>query len=103
MGTPPTNPKALDAAFQCQVLLQELQEAYNLIKMAKEKELITASSSRWGQFQYQGMPFGLTNAPASFQHVITDTLRDHLDIYCTAFIDDNLMYSENIEEHQAHV
>src|ERR1700688_1697943 len=49
------------------------------------------------------MPFGLTNAPASFQEFINDTLRPFLDTFCTAFLDDILIYSDNLKEHKEHV
>src|ERR1700687_3732287 len=49
------------------------------------------------------MPFGLTNAPASFQEFINDTLRPFLDIFCTAFLDDILIYSDNLKAHMEHV
>ena len=49
------------------------------------------------------MHFSLTNALSSFQHYINDTLRDYLDIFCTAYIDDILIYSNSWEEHTAHV
>ncbi|KAG0159950.1 hypothetical protein PDIDSM_7477 [Penicillium digitatum] len=39
------------------------------------------------------MPFGLTGAPASFQRFINDTLREYLDCFCTAYLDDILIYS----------
>ena len=49
------------------------------------------------------MPFDLTNAPSLFQHYINDTLRDYLDVFCTVYIDDILIYSNFWEEHTAHV
>jgi len=49
------------------------------------------------------MPFGLTNAPASFQHLINDTLREFLDVFCTTYLDDILIYSDTLTEHKAHV
>ena len=39
------------------------------------------------------MPFGLCNAPAEFQHYINHTLFDLLDKFCTAYLDDVLIYS----------
>ncbi|XP_044718857.1 reverse transcriptase (RNA-dependent DNA polymerase) domain-containing protein [Hirsutella rhossiliensis] len=44
------------------------------------------------------MPFGLTNGPAIFQCFINDCLRDILDIYCSSYADDILIYSESAEE-----
>jgi hypothetical protein len=48
-------------------------------------------------------PFALTNPPASFQEFINDTLRPFLDIFCTAFLDDILINSDNLKEHREHV
>ncbi|GKU10375.1 unnamed protein product, partial [Fusarium langsethiae] len=45
------------------------------------------------------MPFGLTGAPATFQRYINDALREYLDIFCTAYLDDILIYSRTREEH----
>ena len=49
------------------------------------------------------MPFGITNVPAFFQHFINDTLRHFLDVFCTAYLDDILIYSDSLAEHQIHV
>jgi hypothetical protein len=48
------------------------------------------------------MPFGLTNAPASFQQFINDTLRESLDDFVNAYLDDILIYSETYEENVCH-
>lgn len=34
---------------------------------------------------------------------MNDILRSYLDIFCTAYIDDILVYSDTLEEHQKHV
>ena len=49
------------------------------------------------------MLFGLANAPSTFQHFVNDVLRPFLDIFCTAYLDDILIYSENLNEHCDHV
>ena len=49
------------------------------------------------------MPFGLTNEPEYFQHLINETLREFLDIFCTAYLDDIFIYSYTLEEYQEHV
>ena len=49
------------------------------------------------------MPFGLTKVPSIFQHYINDTLREYLDIFYTAYLDDILIYNESLKEHQKHV
>jgi len=49
------------------------------------------------------MPFGLTNAPTDFQHFINDVLRRYLDVFAIAYLDDILIYSDTLEEHNEHV
>ena len=49
------------------------------------------------------MPFGLTNTPASFQRFINEVLREHLDIFVIAYLDDILIFSENYDEHIEHI
>ena len=77
--------------------------AFNRIRMAKGDEYLTAFRTRYGLFQYNVMPFSLTEAPSTFQHYINDTLREFLDVFVTAYLDDVLIYSDTIEEHQQHV
>lgn len=49
------------------------------------------------------MPFGLTGAPATFQRYINDAFRDLLDLFCSAYLDDILIYSRTREEHTEHI
>lgn len=49
------------------------------------------------------MPFGLCNAPATFQHLINDIFRDYLDIFVIAYLDDILIFSSSLDQHQKHV
>ena len=77
--------------------------AFNRLRIAKGEEWKTAFRTRYRLYEYLVMPFGLANAPSSFQHYINDTLRDYLDVFCTAYIDDILIYSNSREGHTAHV
>jgi hypothetical protein len=61
-----------------------------------------AFRTHYGLFESLVMPFGLTNTPASFQEFINDTLRPFLNIFCIAFLDDILIYSDNLTEHREH-
>jgi hypothetical protein len=49
------------------------------------------------------MPFSLTNTPASFQHFINDVLQPYLDIFVTAYLNDILIYTHNLNNYQNHV
>ena len=46
------------------------------------------------------MPFGLANAPATWQKFINDILKDYLDDFATAYMDDILIFSETMAEHR---
>ena len=45
----------------------------------------------------------MSGGPGSFQHYINDVLREYLDAFCTAYIDDILIYSKSRKEHRIHV
>jgi len=81
----------------------DMRGAYNLLRIAKGEEWKTAFRCRYGHFEYQVMPFGLMNAPGTFQAFVNDVLRDFLDDFVVVYLDDILIYSENPEEHTAHV
>ena len=81
----------------------DLRAAYNLIRIALGEEWKTAFRTRYGHFEYLVMPFGLTNAPATFQSYINSALREYLDDFCVAYLDDILIYSKTLEEHVTHV
>ena len=49
------------------------------------------------------MFFGLCNDPSSFQSFINVFLHDFLNVFCTAYLDDILIYSDNKKEHNEHV
>ena len=63
----------------------------------------TAFRTRFGYYEYMVMPFGFTNVPATIQALINNILREYLDRFCIVYLDDILIYSDNIEDHKKHV
>ena len=49
------------------------------------------------------MPFGLTNTSASFQSHINGVLRLYLDITVMIYLDDVLVFSRNLSQHEKHI
>ena len=77
--------------------------AFNNIRLKQVDEWKTAFNSHHGQYEYLVMPFGLCSAPGTFQSYINSTLHEYLDDFCTGYLDDILVFSETLEEHQEHV
>jgi Reverse transcriptase (RNA-dependent DNA polymerase) len=49
------------------------------------------------------MPFGLSNVPVTFQACINKVLHPYLDVFCIAYIDDILVYSDDLTSYKQHV
>ncbi len=49
------------------------------------------------------MPFGLSNALAAFQRFINEVLGDLMDVCTVGYLDDILVYSDSLEDHQNHI
>jgi len=81
----------------------DIRDAYYRVRMKEGEEWKTAFRTRWGLYEYLVMPFGLTNAPATFQELINNTLREYLDDFVVAYLDDVLIFSKTYDEHVQHV
>lgn len=77
--------------------------AFNEIRMKEGDKEKIAFLTRYSLFEYVVMPFGLCNAPSTFQSFINDVLREYLDVFCSAYLDDILVYSNSKDEHIEHV
>lgn len=54
----------------------------------------------YSSYEWLVTPFGLTGGPATFQRYINWVLREYLDIFCTAYIDDILIFSNgSLQDH----
>ena len=62
-----------------------------------------AFQTRYGSYKWLVMSFGLTNAPAAFQWFINSVFADMLDVCVVDYLDDILIYSDNMEDHKKHV
>src|SRR5882724_8197643 len=81
----------------------DLRARYNNVRIAEGHEWLTAFRTRYGAFEYLIMPFGLTNAPSTFQHFMNDIFSDMTDICVVIHLDDIMIFSNSLAEHQVHV
>jgi hypothetical protein len=49
------------------------------------------------------MLFRLTNALATYQALVNNVLREHLNIFIIAYLDNILIYSQSKKEHRKHI
>ena len=78
----------------------DLKNSYYLIRMVKGDEPKIAFRKRFSLYEWKVMPFGLCNALATFQAMMDDLFHDMLDEGVVIYLDDILIYAENMAEHQ---
>jgi len=94
----------LDSSRKARVYLKiDLCHAYHLVCIADGDEWKTASRTCYRSFEWFVMPFGLTNAPAVFQRFMNNIFSDLLDVCVVIYLDDILIYLNNMSKHHRHV
>jgi hypothetical protein len=76
---------------------------YHQIKIHAKDIPKMAFMMRYGIYEYLVMSFGLANAPAHFMYLMNSVFMPELDQFVVVFIDDILVYSKSMEEHEEHL
>ncbi len=77
--------------------------AFNRLWIKEENEVLIIFCTRFELFKYLVMLFNLCNESVLFQKYINNTLYEHLDKFCTAYLNDILIYFDNELKHEIHV
>jgi hypothetical protein len=72
----------------------DVRGAYNLLRFKEGDEHKLAFRTRYGLYEPTVMQFGTTNAPADFQGYINNAIREAMDDFASAYLDDVVIYSD---------
>jgi hypothetical protein len=81
----------------------DLRSGYHQLKIRESEIPKTAFCTRYGLYEYTVMSFGLTNAPSYFMYLMNKVFMEYLDRFIIVFIDDILVFSKTMEEHEEHL
>ena len=94
----------LDSPHKAQVYSKiNLRHTYYLVHIANSDEWKTAFRTCYRSFEWSVMSFNLTNASVAFQQFMNDIFSGLLDVCVMIYLDDILIYSNNMSEHHQHV
>ncbi len=77
--------------------------ALNRLQIKEENKTFIIFHTQFELFKYLVMLFNLCNEFVLFQKYINNTFREHLNKFCTAYLNDILIYFDNKLEHEIHV
>jgi hypothetical protein len=94
----------LDQLVEAQVFSKiDIRFGYHQIKIRAEDIPKMAFSMRYGLYEYFVISFGLSNAQTYFMYLMNSIFMEELDKFIVFVIDNILVYSKSMEEHEEHL
>lgn len=81
----------------------DLHSGYYQIRIAEQDREKTAFVTRYGSYEFLVLPMGLCNSPGTFMELMNSVFEKQLDKTVIVFLDDILVYSKTLEEHEQHL
>jgi hypothetical protein len=76
---------------------------FNRIRITERQEYLIVFNIRYGLYETLVILFGLSNVPVTFQARINKVLHLYLDVFCIVYIDDILVYSDDLTSYRQYV
>ena len=80
-----------------------IREIYNFIRIKIDDEWKTTFKTKYDNFEYRVLSFELITESVIFQFYIDRALTDCFDKFCICYLNDILIYSDNVSDHNNHV
>jgi len=81
----------------------DLKKVYYYICIKKNKEWKTTFWTRYRHYEYTVMSFELKNVLVIFQRLINNTLREYLNDFVITYLNNILIYLDNLKTHCKHM
>ena len=81
----------------------DLRSGYHQVRIADKDIDKTTFNTRYGSYSFKVLSFGLCNAPATFMNLMNSIMHEYLDKFVIVFLDDILIYSKTLQEHENHL
>jgi hypothetical protein len=81
----------------------DLRSGYHQLWIKEDDIPNTAFKMRFGHYKFIVLPFVLTNVPGVFMSLTNGVFHEYLEKFIQVFIDDILIYSRTMEEHDEHL
>ena len=86
----------------CVLSKLDLSKGFYQVRMAECDQEKTAVVTQFGKLEFKWMPFGLVNATSTFQRLM-DRVLEGIAEYCSAYVDDILVYSPDWKTYLVHL
>jgi hypothetical protein len=81
----------------------DLHSGYYQIRIAEGDREKTAFVTRYGSYEFLVLPMGLCNSPGTFMELMNYVFEKQLDKFVIVFLDDVLVFSKDLKEHERHM
>lgn len=81
----------------------DLKTSYWQVRIADGEEQETAHTTLYSTYEFLVMTFGLTNVSATFCQLMNQVLAPCLDDFVVVYLDNIIVYSSSLDEHERHI